>query len=95
MRVTNVISLGDESYLLDIVKRCQEAASDDKWFQDVKTMCKPDSKVYSIRNSIVCRLVDDCFAPVIPPSQKDLIRLILLEFHASSLGGHLSATKMY
>jgi hypothetical protein len=68
LRVTNVISLGDESYLLDIVKRCQEAASDDKWFQDVKTMCKPDSKVYSIRNSIVCRLVDDYFAPVIPPS---------------------------
>lgn len=31
-------------------------------------MCKPDSKVYSIRNSIVCRLVDDYFAPVIPPS---------------------------
>lgn len=51
--------------------------------------------MYSERNGVVCRLINDYYAPVIPPTDEDLKRLILLELHASNLGGHLSAGKMY
>ncbi len=32
---------------------------------------------------------------MVPPSDRDLIRLILLEFHSSGLGGHLALRKMH
>lgn len=57
--VTKVIQLSDESYLLDTIKRCKEAASDNKWLQDVKTICNTDSKEYLICKSIVRHLVDN------------------------------------
>ena len=37
----------------------------------------------------------DYFAPVIPPADRDLIRLILTELHSSGLGGHLALRKMH
>ncbi len=48
-----------------------------------------------MRNNIVCKLVRDYYAPVIPPSDYDLKRLIMLEVHASGLGGHLGFRKMF
>ena len=51
--------------------------------------------MYCERNGVVCRLINDYYAPVIPPTETDLKRLIMLELHASSLGGHLGAAKMY
>ena len=44
---------------------------------------------------MACKLVGDYHAPVIPTSDGDLIRLILLEVHSSGLGGHLGFDKMY
>ena len=42
----------------------------------------------------MCKLVSDHYAPVIPPSDADLKRLIMLELHASGLGGHVASDKM-
>ncbi len=50
---------------------------------------------YAVRNGVVCRLQGDYFAPVVPPSDRDLQRLILLELHSSGLGGHLALRKMH
>lgn len=48
-----------------------------------------------MRNGIACRLIGDYYAPIIPASDTDLIRLICLEVHSSGLGGHLGYDKMY
>ena len=47
-----------------------------------------------MRNDVVCKLVHDYYAPVIPPSDHDLKHLICLELHAGGLGGHVSFDKM-
>ncbi len=44
---------------------------------------------------MACRLVSDYYAPIVPPSDYDMIAAILSELHASSLGGHLSFKKMF
>ena len=31
-----------------------------------------DSAEFAVRNGIVCKLIADCYAPVIPPSSADL-----------------------
>ena len=36
----------------------------------------------------------DHYAPVIPPNDSDLKHLIMLELHASGLGGHVASDKM-
>ena len=43
----------------------------------------------------MCKLLDDYYAPVIPPSDHDLKKLIMIEVHASGLGGHVGFRKMY
>ncbi len=50
---------------------------------------------YAVRNGILCKLVGDYHAPVIPPTDDDLKRLIMLEVHSSGLGGHVAFKKMY
>ena len=50
--------------------------------------------LYSYRMGVLCRLIGDYYAPVIPPTASELIRAILSELHASALGGHLSFKKM-
>ena len=42
---------------------------------------------------VLCKLLGDYYAPVIPPSATELISAILSELHASALGGHLSFKK--
>ena len=41
------------------------------------------------------RLINDYYAPVVPASDRELVNVILLELHASALGGHLAYRKMY
>ena len=67
---------------------------DDRWFCDIAARCSQTSADYALRNEVVCKLVQDYYAPVIPPSDLDLKRLIMLELHASGLGGHVSSDKM-
>ena len=43
---------------------------------------------------MLCRLIGDYYAPVIPPSDSDLITALLSELHGSVLGGHISFRKM-
>ena len=50
--------------------------------------------MYALRNGVICRLQGDYFAPVIPPSDADLKRLVFTELHSSGLGGHLALRKM-
>ena len=54
-----------------------------------------DSAEFAVRNGIVCKLIADCYTPVIPPSSADLKQAIMLEMHASGLGGHVSFKKMH
>ena len=93
--VHSAISLNDESFLLDVVRRSQEAATEDTWFAEIASRCTPTSTEFAMRNNVVCKLVEDLYAPVIPPTDQDLKRLILLEIHASGLGGHLGFDKMW
>ena len=44
---------------------------------------------------MVCKLIKDHYAPVVPPNDHDLKHVIMLELHSSALGGHLSVAKMH
>ena len=90
----SAISFGDESFLLDVVRRSQSAATSDAWFCDIKSRCSDTSVEFSVRNGVVCKLIRDHYAPVIPPSDNDLKQLLCLELHAGGLGGHVSFDKM-
>ena len=48
---------------------------------------------YQRRDGVVCKLVDDEFAPVIPGNDT-LCLVILREYHASALGGHMGEKKL-
>ena len=63
---SKVISLNDEQLFLDTIRECQDSAGDDSWFQKIKAQCVPGNKLFSIRNGVVCRLINDYYAPVIP-----------------------------
>ena len=43
---------------------------------------------------VLCKLVGDYYAPVIPPTATVLINAILAELHASALGGHVTFRKI-
>jgi hypothetical protein len=49
---------------------------------------------YTLRNNVLCKLVEDVFCPVIPTDDAALIRIILEDLHASALGGHMGPKKM-
>ncbi len=49
---------------------------------------------YAMRHGVACKLVEDKFCPIVPPTDNDLIHAILSELHAAALGGHLSFKKM-
>ena len=44
--------------------------------------------------NVLCKLIGDYFAPVLPPNNHELISAVLSELHGSALGGHLSFKKM-
>ena len=77
------------------MRREQEAATQDAWFATVRARCTDQSVDFALRNNVVCKLINDYYAPVIPPSCTDLKQLICMELHASGLGGHLGFDKMY
>ena len=46
------------------------------------------------RDGILCKVVRDYFAPVIPSDDLALVNVILRDLHASALGGHLARKKL-
>ena len=46
--VHSAISLQDESFLLDVVRRSQHAAVSDRWFCDVAAKCSPTSTDFAL-----------------------------------------------
>ena len=50
---------------------------------------------FAVRNGIFCKLINDYHAPIVPVTATDFKKLILLEVHASALGGHLGLFKMH
>ena len=57
-------------------------------------LAKYDLVHLSYRMGVLCKLLGDYYAPVIPPNDDVLIESILSELHSSALGGHLSFKKM-
>ena len=53
----SAISLSDESFLLDVVRRSQRAAVDDRWFCDVARKCHATSTDFALREEVVCKLI--------------------------------------
>ena len=90
------MSLGENSLLFEHVRSAQADSADDVWFAGVRAKAEAaDSAEFAVRNGIVCKLLADYYAPVIPPNSSDLKRAIMLEMHASGLGGHVSFKKMH
>ena len=90
------MSLGEDSLLFEHVRNAQADAASDEWFAGIRAKAeRADSAEFDVRNGIVCKLILDYYAPVIPPNGHDLKRAILLELHASGLGGHVSFKKMH
>ena len=46
------------------------------------------------RDGVICKVIGDYFAPVIPNDNKDLVAVILQDLHTSALGGHLGKRKL-
>ena len=56
-------------------------------------MADSGDATYQRRDGVVCKLVYDEFAPVIPGN--DTLRSVILrEYHASALGGHMGEKKL-
>ena len=49
---------------------------------------------FAVRNGIFCKLINDYHASNAPVNAADFKKLLLLEVHASALGGHLRLFKM-
>ena len=49
---------------------------------------------FAVRNGIFCKLIKDYRAPIILVIAVDFKKLLLLEVHASALGGHMGLFKM-
>ena len=66
------------------------------WFAGVRAKAEAaDLAEFAVQNGIICKLISDYYAPVIPPNSSDLKRAIMLEMHASGLGGHVLFKKMH
>ena len=63
--------------------------------KNCKQKCEVVSSSFAIHNGIVCKLKGNYHAPVVPTSANELKKLLMLEAHASGLGGHLGVAKMY
>ena len=57
-------------------------------------LARAGSAEWQLRDGLLCRLVADHFCPVIPVGDEDIINVILRDYHASALGGHLSTKKL-
>ena len=91
------ISLGDDSQLFRVIKLSQQKALEaaDVDFAKVANRCNSDGVTWSVRNGVYCKLIGDYHAPIVPACDRELVHVILLELHASALGGHLAYRKMY
>ena len=56
-------------------------------------MADSGDTTYQCRDGVVCKIVYDEFAPVIP-GNNTLCLVILREYHASALGGHMEEKKL-
>ena len=92
--LAHVISLTDESFLLDRIREVQEVHSGDEWLAAVRSRCDEAGAKFAVRNGVLCKLQGDLYAPVIPPGAAELKRLLFLEVHMAVLGGHLGFHKM-
>lgn len=89
-----VISLNDEQIMLKTISDVHQRCFDDVFLKECRDKCDVANSGFAVRNGVVCKLKGDYHAPVIPSNAEDLKNLILVEIHASGLGGHLSVAKM-
>ena len=86
-----IVSIFDHQQLREHLQSLQQQCVE-PWFIKLQKQAISGSRVVQVRDSVLCKLVDDTFCPIVP---KGVFRtFILRELHGTALGGHLGYAKL-